>query len=97
MFADNSITNEIQKIRPGHVTIGNIDHYLPFILNDIKNHVKRMNETKKYLIDNNYCSYSYTNFVLVNDTTVFNNNFKLKSNRLALTNLEIIKKCLKIN
>lgn len=97
MFGDNGITNEIQRIRPGHVTIGNIDDYLPFILNDIKNHVERMNETKKYLIDNNYCSYSYTNFVLVNDTSIFNNNFKLKSNRLALTNLEIVKKCLKKN
>lgn len=93
-FANKEITLELQKLRPGHITIGNIEQYLPFILNDIKLHVERMNETKQFLIEQKLCDYSYGNYILLNDVDMFNS-IKLKNNRMSLTNIEFIKKCIK--
>jgi len=94
-FASKEITLELQNLRPGHITIGNINTFLPFILNDMRFHIERMNETKDFLYMNGYCDKSFSNFVILKDSSIFNDSFILKNQRMSLTNLEIIKKCLK--
>jgi len=93
-FASKEITLELQNLRPGHITIGNINDFLPFILNDMRFHIERMNETKNFLYTNGYCEKSFSNFVILKDPSIFNDFFILKKQRIALTNLEIIKKCI---
>lgn len=91
--------NKLQLTRPGSIMHGSIVSLIHSLLKLIPSHVSRMIETRTY-IENRYdCIPSQGNFVLLKTLPKeLENNFIIKktngSYRMALTNLEILKRAI---
>lgn len=90
------IIHELQNIRPAHVCIGGISENLESMLNDIPDHVKRMNQTKAYIEKTYSCIPSHANYVLIKNYEKFAKHFHLKKldghARMALINRSMVTK-----
>lgn len=95
---EKDIIKYIQDIRPGHVTTCDIERHLHSILENIKPHVNRMNECKRYIEKKYDCMHSHGNYVIFRSNVNLSSlTTKVKCKRLndncirmALTNKHII-------
>ena len=97
-IGDSNIIKFIQDVRPAHVTICDIENHLLAMLNNINQHVDRMNECKRYLENIFECKPSQGNYVIFTpEVDLYNLPSKVKYKRLsdnyirmALTNKNLI-------
>ena len=95
-FGHEVLINEIQNLRPAQIALPGIDDNLISILDEIPNHVKRMNATKAYIEKNYECIPSHGNYVLIKNYEKFNRHFHVKELeghcRMALINRNMVTK-----
>ena len=88
--------HEIQNMRPAQVCIGGMENELVSILDEIPNHVKRMNQTKAYIEKTYHCIPSHGNYVLIKGYEKFQRHYHLKEldghARMALINRSMVTK-----
>jgi histidinol-phosphate aminotransferase len=95
-FGHEVLINEIQNLRPAQVSLPGIESNLISILDEIPNHVKRMNATKAYIEKNYDCIPSHANYVLIKNYEKFARHFHVKELdghcRMALINRNMVTK-----
>ena len=94
--ASTKITKKLQTVRMSQITSSFAKLIVPKVISNTKSVIRRMIQSKKYLENKYECKKSYSNFVLFRKknklTKKFGSRKVLGYFRMALTNLEIIKK-----
>ncbi len=94
--ASSKITKKLQTVRLSQITSSFARMIVPKVISNTRSVIKRMTQSKKYLENKYECKKSYSNFVLFKKKNKLTKKFGSKKVlgyfRMALTNLEIIKK-----